>query len=64
MFTPQEIAFMRSLGLDFDFGNLSDDEWVQIEDTVGDRLVLAELDKQYNPTPIGKMCEAILDKLP
>lgn len=64
MFTPAEIAFMRSLGLNFDFDSLSDDEWIQIEDTVADRLEYDGLDEDYNPTPIGKLCEDILYKLP
>lgn len=58
---------MRSLGLHFDFSNpeqLMDDEWIQIEDTVGDWLILHGLDEQYDPTPTGELCESILDKLP
>lgn len=64
MFTKQEISFMRELGLCFDFRNLSDDEWVEIEEKVGDYLVLHELDKDFQPTPVGKTCESILSKLP
>ena len=62
-FTKEEIEFMKSLGLNFDFNNLSDDEWVAIEDTVGDELTLNGLDQYYNPNEIGKMCYRILDKL-
>lgn len=64
MFTQQEINFMKGLGLDFQFSNLSDNEWIEIEDKVGDQLVLCELDKDYKPTPAGKICESILSKLP
>ena len=63
MFTEQEIEFMKSLGLDCDFNNLSkdDDYWIDIEDTVADAL---EFDANDNPIPITLVCEAILDKIP
>lgn len=63
MFTEQEIEFMKSLGLDCDFNNLSkdDDYWIDIEDTVADAL---EFDTNDNPLPITLVCEAILDKIP
>ena len=66
MFTEQEIEFMKSLGLECDFNNLSeeDDYWIDIEDTVADRLQYDGFDKGYKPTSIGLMCEAILDKIP
>lgn len=64
MFTQEEIAFMNSLGLDFSFDNLSDDEWVELEDVVATKLETEGLDKNYNPNKIGLMCESILNKLP
>lgn len=64
MFSDEQIEYMQGLGLNFDFSNLSDDEWIAIEDTVGDRLVYAGLDKDYNPNQEGVMCESILDMLP
>ena len=63
MFTKEEIAFMRSLGLNFNFNELSDDEWIQIEETIGDKLSLSGLDENYNPNSIGKICESILGKI-
>lgn len=64
-FTKEEIEFMKSLGLNFDFNNLSDDEWVEIEDVVGTKYNDDGFDDQYynNPNKIGLMCESILDKL-
>ncbi len=64
MFTAEEIAFMRSLGLDFDFDDLSDDEWISIEEIIGDELTLKGLDIDYNPNAIGLICEEILAKIP
>lgn len=52
---------MKTLGLNFDFENLTDDEWIAIEDTVADRLEYDGFDDDYEPTPVGWMCESILD---
>ncbi len=43
-FSEEQITYMRSLGLNFDFTNLSSDDWVNIEDTVADRLMYAGFD--------------------
>ena len=67
LFTEQEIALMRKIGLNLDFEHpedFSDDEWIEIEDVVGERLELYELDENYYPTPDGVICEDILGKLP
>jgi len=66
MFSEQQKEFMKTLGLNFDFDNLSenDDAWVEIEEKVANKLEYEGLDINYNPTSIGLMCEAILDKLP
>lgn len=63
MFTEQEITLMKSLGLDCDFNNLSEDDdyWDDIEDTVANAL---EFDANDEPLPTTLVCEAILDKIP
>lgn len=66
LFTKQEIALMRKIGLDLDFEHpdvLSSDDWIHISDIVEDRYVLHELDENYEPTPDGVICEDILEKL-
>lgn len=63
MFTEKEKEYMRSIGLNLDFDNLSDDDYILIEEVVGDRLTLSELDENYYPTPNGFLCYEILDKL-
>ena len=64
-FTKEEIEFMKSLGLNFDFNNLSDDEWVELEDVVGTKYNDDGFEDEYynKPNKIGLMCESILDKL-
>ncbi len=66
MFTDKEINFMKLIGLDCDFENLSEenDYWAEIESVVGDALVLTGLDENYKPNEIGWICEGIIDKIP
>lgn len=65
-FTPKEIDLMWRIGITLDFAHtdrFTDDEWISIGDIVADRLVLHELDENYEPTPDGMICEDILEKL-
>jgi len=64
VFTKEEVSFMQSLGLNFDFSNLSGDNWADIEDVVGDTLMISGLDENYYPNEIGVICDAIIDKIP
>lgn len=62
-FNEEEIELMNECDLNFDFNNLTDDELIRIEEVIGDRLDLSELDRDYNPTEKGLICYSILDKL-
>ncbi len=62
--TDEEIGFLTSLGLKLNFENLSDEDFIIIEEIVGDELQIFGFDEDYNITLIGKLCESILDKLP
>lgn len=64
MFTTNDINFMKELGITVNFHNPSDDDLVNIENTLGDTLAIYGFDEDYKITPIGKKCEDILDKLP
>lgn len=66
MFNAKEIALMKSIGLDIDFNNLSEDDdyWVEIEEKVGEYLTLQCLGDDYTPNESGIICETILDKIP
>lgn len=63
VFTEKEKSFMRECGLNLDFDNLSDDDYVEIEEVIGNKLTLECLDDNYNPNEDGLLCEEILDKL-
>lgn len=63
LFDKNQIDYMKSIGLDYDFENLSDDESAEIEDKVGDQLQLNGLNEDYSPNSVGLVCESILDRL-
>lgn len=63
MFTKEQIAFMRSIGLKLDFSNLSSEDYVQIEETVGDVYTAEVQEHEKEVTSNILLCEAILDKL-
>lgn len=66
MLTDKQIEFLKSLGLDLDYANLTEDsdEWADIEERVGDELEYRGLNGDYYPNEIGRMCESILDIIP
>ena len=63
MFSYTEKEFLFSIGLNFDFDDLSDDELVQIEESVAEKLQVSGFNSDENVNDIGIMCESILDKL-
>lgn len=63
IFNTAQINFIKSLGLEFDFNNLSDDNLIQIEENVANELQKSGLDINDKITDAGKMCESILDDL-
>lgn len=60
-FTDKQIEFMREIGIKSNFDNLSDDDYIEIEEKVGDKLQISGFNKNNEITKIGKMCESILD---
>lgn len=62
-FDEKQIEFMKQNGLDFDFANLSEDEYVEIENVVGDVYTYECQTHETDVTPLMLMCESILDKL-
>lgn len=63
MFTDKQVKFMKNIGLNLDFDNLTDDDYAEIEDKVADELQMKGFDINSEPTEIGLMCESILDNL-
>ena len=63
MFSPKEKDFLNSLGLNYNFDNLSEDELIQIEDTISEKLQISGFDENGNINETGIICESILDQL-
>ena len=63
MFNTKEIILLASLGLYIDVKNISDEEWIRLEDEVSTKLMTDGINDD-GLTPIGKICESILDKIP
>ena len=63
MFTPQQLEFIRALGIDTQ-SPISDENYIEIEDKVSEYLQLYGFDEHYEPTAEGIMCESILDAIP
>lgn len=62
-YSEEQKEYMRSIGLDLDFDNLSDDDWVTLEDTIADRIGESGFEEDGTPTEETLMCESILDLL-
>lgn len=63
MFTEDQISFMQGIGLKMDFSNLSDEDYIRIEDVVGDVYTAEVQEHENETTPVILLCEAILGKL-
>lgn len=59
-FNVGQINYIKSLGLEFDFNNLSVNNIIRIEEIVADKLSQSGYDENCNITKDGEMCESIL----
>lgn len=55
-FSKGQTDFMDSLGLDYDYEDLTIDELEMVEDIVLNKLQIEGFDEDYEPTEIGPMC--------
>lgn len=62
-FNREQKSFINSLGIKANKILYSDDDLIEIEEKVSEKLQMDGFDQNYNITDIGRMCEAILDKL-
>lgn len=58
-FNVGQINYIKSLGLEFDFNNLSVNNIIKIEEVVADKLAQSGYDENCNITNDGEMCESI-----
>ncbi len=64
MFSNDQLKFMKKIGISVNFDDLSDEDYITIEETVSAYLQRSGFDKNYQPTKEGLLCESILDSLP
>lgn len=63
-FSDRQQTLLKRLDLPFDINaDLSDDEICILAESVADYLEMHGLDKKYEPTAEGAICESILDLL-
>lgn len=60
-FSKTQIDFMKKIGISFNFSNISDDDYILIEEKVSDYLQKKGFNEDYTPNRDGEMCESILD---
>ena len=62
-FNNNQIEFMKKIGISINFDNISDDDYVKIEEKVSVHLQKKGYNEDYLPNRDGEMCESILDVL-
>ncbi len=62
-FDEKELSAIKDLKLPFDVTtDLNDDEYFLLDEKVAE-AIMDHLDKNYDPTPKGKIYESIMDKI-
>lgn len=62
-FDDKELSAIKDLKLPFDVTtDLNDDEYFLLDEKVAE-AIMDHLDKNYDPTPKGKIYESIMDKI-
>ena len=62
-FDEKEKSAIKDLNLPFDVtADLSDAEYFLLDEKIS-QAIMDHLDKNYNPTPKGKIYESIMDKI-
>lgn len=62
-FDDKELSALKDLKLPFDVTtDLNDDEYFLLDEKVAE-AIMDHLDKNYDPTPKGKIYESIMDKI-
>lgn len=60
--SKKQAEYLRRLGIEPEKVQ-TDEDYIELEDKVSERLQTVGFDENYNPTEEGKMCESILDLL-
>ena len=61
--SQEQMDFLLSRNISFNNKNLSETELDKLEDKIPIILMKEGLDSNYDPLPVGKICESILDSI-
>lgn len=61
LFNEEQLKMFEEVGKFIEGRDYSDDEILELEDLIADRLMDSGFDEDYNPNEKGKICESILD---
>lgn len=61
LFNEDQLNMFKEIGKSIEDRDYSDDEILELEDLIADRLMHSGFDENYNPNEEGKICESILD---
>lgn len=62
-FNAKEKALLKELGMTGNFGSLTEDDVMSIDETVTEYLMDECIDEDGNVNAQGKVCEGIIEKL-
>ncbi|CAK7070006.1 hypothetical protein [Tissierella sp.] len=61
LFNEDQLSMFKEIGKSIEDREYSDDEIIELEDLIADRLMYSGFDDDYNSNEEGKICESILD---
>lgn len=61
LFNEEQLKVFEELGKSIEDREYADDEILELEDLISDRLMYSGFDEDYNPNESGKIYESILD---
>ena len=61
LFNEEQLEMFKKIGKPIEDREYSDDEILELEDLISDRLMYSGFDGDYNINEEGRICESILD---
>lgn len=61
LFNKEQLNLFKEMGKPIEDREYSDDEIIELENLIADRLMYSGFDGDYEPNKEGRICESILD---
>lgn len=61
LFNEEQLNMFKEVGRPIEDREYSDDEIIELDDLISDRLMFSGFDEDYNLTKEGLICESIID---